>query len=635
MTHPYKKPADCYYCGSSASLPFAEENGFTLVKCRGCGLLYVNPRPPAGDISRAAQTGLHSGGDSLDTTGRYNAGRVLAYLAILKDIYKTPFQPKKPLYWLDIGCGYGEFLEALQVFHNRRIVTHGIEPNTVKRRSALERGLLVAQPGDTGQTGLYDFISLLNVYPHLPDPPAQLNEWKNLLKPGGELLLETGHSCHLENSAHHRPFYLPDHLSFANREIVTGLLEKTGFSIISVHHYPQFDIPDLDMFIRAKRADTQFSAKSFTLSPPKLPPTVSPNPNPFAPLVKQIASYGPGKKIALWGWSEAGITIYRQLAQQGIAVNTVIDNFKQGKIKGKNVKTPENTDFNKIDAVVFGILRDTSALQNEIMEKFPHIRCFSTDPQQPAGSPGVVDHVLTPDEIENFRRDFYPKQPGRWITRKEFLTGSSTPDIPRCLKAIREKDFSTFSYGEEYNRLILRIISELSSNSPGRSLQAADIGCVSGLYPSMLLAQSHHVTIFDVRPIHADAPRLSSKQIDLCSPSLPEDIVEKFDLVTSISTVEHIGLGRYGDPLDPGGDFKLVNGIHRILKPGGIFVCSVPTGPGCVVYNLHRVYSQYRLDKLFSAFQLLEVKTSYPKRTRFITGDDRYQPIFILVKQDL
>lgn len=50
----------CPYCSSDDSLPWAVENGFTAVKCKNCGFIYVNPRPAAKVIKHSVETGCHA-----------------------------------------------------------------------------------------------------------------------------------------------------------------------------------------------------------------------------------------------------------------------------------------------------------------------------------------------------------------------------------------------------------------------------------------------------------------------------------------------------------------------------------------------------------------------------------------------
>ena len=63
----------------------------------------------------------------------------------------------------------------------------------------------------------------------------------------GEILIETGDSCHLSPKYHHKPYYLPDHLSFANEEILVNILNKVGFKIIKIKKYPYFSPKKLEL----------------------------------------------------------------------------------------------------------------------------------------------------------------------------------------------------------------------------------------------------------------------------------------------------------------------------------------------------------------------------------------------------
>ncbi|EKX52156.1 hypothetical protein GUITHDRAFT_133881 [Guillardia theta CCMP2712] len=75
---------------------------------------------------------------------------------------------------------------------------------------------------------------------------------------------------------------------------------------------------------------------------------------------------------------------------------------------------------------------------------------------------------------------------------------------------------------------------------------------------------------------------------------------QKFKVGFSISSIEHDGLGRYGDPLDPQGDFRAMRQLEDILEEGGILLLAIPVGRDLVVWNCHRVYGEYRLTKLLS-----------------------------------
>lgn len=71
------------------------------------------------------------------------------------------------------------------------------------------------------------------------------------------------------------------------------------------------------------------------------------------------------------------------------------------------------------------------------------------------------------------------------------------------------------------------------------------------------------------------------------------------DVVFSFSSIEHDGLGRYGDPINPFGDLETMARLHCLLPPGGLLLLGVPTGSvDFVVWNAHRVYGRHRLRLL-------------------------------------
>ena len=72
-------------------------------------------------------------------------------------------------------------------------------------------------------------------------------------------------------------------------------------------------------------------------------------------------------------------------------------------------------------------------------------------------------------------------------------------------------------------------------------------------------------------------------------------------------TVEHIGLGRYGDPLDPDGDLKAIAELKRVLAVGGDLLFVVPIGRTAkIMYNARRIYTYSQIAEYFSDLQLVE-----------------------------
>ena len=79
-----------------------------------------------------------------------------------------------------------------------------------------------------------------------------------------------------------------------------------------------------------------------------------------------------------------------------------------------------------------------------------------------------------------------------------------------------------------------------------------------------------------------------------------------YDCIITYSSIEHSGLGRYGDPLDPEGDISTMNYIHKNLIDNGILIWGAPVGHDVLVWNVHRVYGKIRLPIIFNKFEELE-----------------------------
>ena len=110
---------------------------------------------------------------------------------------------------------------------------------------------------------------------------------------------------------------------------------------------------------------------------------------------------------------------------------------------------------------------------------------------------------------------------------------------------------------------------------------------------------------------------------------------EEYDCIVTFSSVEHSGLGRYGDPLDPNGDIKTMKSIHRNLKTNGILIWGAPVGKDALVWNAHRIYGEIRLPLIFENFKELEWLGG-SKNELFslpLTKDPIKQPVIALEKK--
>ena len=74
---------------------------------------------------------------------------------------------------------------------------------------------------------------------------------------------------------------------------------------------------------------------------------------------------------------------------------------------------------------------------------------------------------------------------------------------------------------------------------------------------------------------------------------------DKYDVIISYSSIEHSGLGRYGDPLNPNGDIETMEQIYKSLNDGGLCFVGFPVGKDYLVWNAHRIYGEIRLKLMF------------------------------------
>lgn len=141
-----------------------------------------------------------------------------------------------------------------------------------------------------------------------------------------------------------------------------------------------------------------------------------------------------------------------------------------------------------------------------------------------------------------------------------------------------------------------RIIKE---NNPEKHIDIS-----STLHFCSILSVFLPVEFYDYRPAKLDLPNLKSLAGDLMKLPFESNSVES---ISCMHTIEHVGLGRYGDPLDYDGDIKAVNELKRVLAPGGTLLFVVPLGAKDVIcFNAHRIYSKEQVLSLFSDLELKE-----------------------------
>lgn len=74
--------------------------------------------------------------------------------------------------------------------------------------------------------------------------------------------------------------------------------------------------------------------------------------------------------------------------------------------------------------------------------------------------------------------------------------------------------------------------------------------------------------------------------------------------LSCLHVIEHVGLGRYGDPLNPMGSQLAAGELQRVLQPGGRLFLSVPVGRERVCFNAHRVFAPDTMQSFFPDLRL-------------------------------
>ena len=140
------------------------------------------------------------------------------------------------------------------------------------------------------------------------------------------------------------------------------------------------------------------------------------------------------------------------------------------------------------------------------------------------------------------------------------------------------------------------IVSQyIYKNNPEKHL---DIGSrIDGLVAHV--ASYRNIDVLDIRNINLSP----HKNINFINKNINE-FSEKFmyDSISSIGVIAHIGLGRYGDPIDPDGYKKAIKKICNLIKKNGIIYIMVPVGKPGVEFNSHRVFDPNEMIANFNQY---------------------------------
>lgn len=125
----------------------------------------------------------------------------------------------------------------------------------------------------------------------------------------------------------------------------------------------------------------------------------------------------------------------------------------------------------------------------------------------------------------------------------------------------------------------------------------------SSLYFCSIVSAFVPVDFYDYRPAELCLSELHSQAGDLLELPFADSSLNS---LSCMHVVEHIGLGRYGDTLDPNGDLKAIAELKRVISEGGTLLFVVPVGKPRVMFNAHRIYSYEQIIGYFDGLSLVE-----------------------------
>lgn len=146
-----------------------------------------------------------------------------------------------------------------------------------------------------------------------------------------------------------------------------------------------------------------------------------------------------------------------------------------------------------------------------------------------------------------------------------------------------------------------------------------DIGSRIDGFIAHLLSMDMEVTLIDIRSLDIDVENLNFIQDDATDlASIADGTISS---LSSLHAVEHFGLGRYGDNIDPYAWKKVLHSFERVLKKGGYLYLSVPVGERShVTYNAHRIFKPQVLINELPGMSL--VKFSYIENYKIYEVDN-------------
>lgn len=139
-----------------------------------------------------------------------------------------------------------------------------------------------------------------------------------------------------------------------------------------------------------------------------------------------------------------------------------------------------------------------------------------------------------------------------------------------------------------------RILASRPGNHVDVASQVVFVSLLSAVVP---------VTFMDYRPLLAKLKGLQCISGDILKMPFADNSIES---LSCLHVIEHLGLGRYGDRLNPEGTRKAAAELLRVLAPDGNLFVGIPVGKPKLSFNAHRIHAPEAVREMFEPMELVE-----------------------------